>query len=240
MVKLDKVTWLYGNLPMYFNFQLHAGEKVAVLGPSGAGKSTLLYLIAGLLPICSGNLWLNGALYNKIPPAQRPVSMLFQDNNLFAHLSVAENIGLGLHPGLRLTIAQRQQIMTVARQVGLDTLMDHLPAMLSGGQRQRTALARCLVRKQPVLLLDEPFSALDPALRAEMLQLLNMICTAQQLTLLMVSHNLDDALQITPRTVLVVDGHVYYDGPTLALVRGEVSESAILGIKNKNTMSSSC
>ncbi|UVK78667.1 MAG: thiamine ABC transporter ATP binding subunit [Sodalis sp. Ffu] len=233
MIKLIKVTWLYRYLLMRFDLQLHPGEKVAVLGPSGAGKSTLLNLIAGFLPLRSGRLWLNGALHNQTSPAQRPVAMLFQDNNLFAHLSVAENIGLGLHPGLRLTSAQQKQVLAVAQQAGLEKLMDRLPAALSGGQRQRTALARCLVRQQPILLLDEPFSALDPALRAEMLRLLNTVCATQKLTLMIVSHNLDDALRLAPRTLLVVDGCIYYDGPTLALVSGEAPESAILGIDIK-------
>lgn len=233
MIKLDKVTWLYQHLSMRFDLQLYAGEKIAILGPSGAGKSTLLNLIAGFLPLCSGNLWLNGVLHNQTLPAQRPVSMLFQDNNLFAHLSVAENIGLGLHPGLRLNARQQEEVMNVVRQVGLERFMDWLPVELSGGQQQRTALARCLVRQQPVLLLDEPFSALDPALRVEMLRLINTICDTRKLTLLMVSHNLDDALRLTPRTVLILDGHICYDGPTLALVRGQVPESAILGIANR-------
>ncbi|MBT9432411.1 thiamine ABC transporter ATP-binding protein ThiQ [Candidatus Sodalis endolongispinus] len=230
MITLDKVTWLFRHLPLRFDLHVDAGEKVAVLGPSGAGKSTLLNLIAGFLTPHSGELWLNGVNHNKTPPARRPVSMLFQENNLFAHLTVAENIGLGLHPGLRMTSAQRGQLADTALQVGLENLLDRLPAAISGGQRQRTALARCLVRQQPILLLDEPFSALDPALRAEMLKLLDEVCATRRLTLLMVSHNLDDALRLAPRTLLVVDGRIYYDGPTSALASGESPAAAILGI----------
>ncbi|BAE73706.1 Thiamine import ATP-binding protein ThiQ [Sodalis glossinidius str. 'morsitans'] len=230
MITLDKVTWLYRHLPLRFDLHVDAGEKVAILGPSGAGKSTLLNLMAGFLTPHSGELWLNGATHNKTPPARRPVSMLFQENNLFAHLTVAENIGLGLHPGLRLTSAQRCQLKDTARQVGLENLLERLPAAISGGQRQRTALARCLVRQQPILLLDEPFSALDPALRAEMVKLLDEVCATRRLTLLMVSHNLDDALRLAPRTLLVVDGRIYYDGPTAALASGESQAAAILGI----------
>lgn len=230
MITLDNVTWLYRHLPMRFDVHLDAGEKVAVLGPSGAGKSTLLNLIAGFLTPYSGSLWLDGVRHHQTPPARRPVSMLFQENNLFAHLTVAENIGLGLHPGLRLTPAQRTQLAQAARQVGLENVLDRLPAAISGGQRQRTALARCLVRQQPILLLDEPFSALDPALRAEMVRLLNDVCATRRLTLLMVSHNLEDALRLAPRTLLVVDGRIYYDGPTAALASGESPAAAILGI----------
>lgn len=142
--------------------------------------------------------------------------MLFQENNLFAHLTVAQNIGLGLDPGLRLTEQQRQQREHIARQVGLEEHLERLPSQLSGGQRQRAALARCLIRQRPILLLDEPFSALDPALRNEMLQLLQTVCEQRNLTLLMVSHNLDDAARIAPRTLLVVDGRIYYDGTTQA------------------------
>ncbi|CAJ0997926.1 Thiamine import ATP-binding protein ThiQ [Sodalis praecaptivus] len=119
MITLDNVTWLYRHLPMRFDVHLDAGEKVAVLGPSGAGKSTLLNVIAGFLTPHSGSLWLDGVRHHQTPPARRPVSMLFQENNLFAHLTVAENIGLGLHPGLRLTPAQRTQLAQAARQVGL-------------------------------------------------------------------------------------------------------------------------
>ncbi|PVZ88895.1 thiamine ABC transporter ATP-binding protein [Serratia sp. S1B] len=234
MLTLEKLTYLYQHLPMRFDLHIAPGEQVAVLGPSGAGKSTLLNLIAGFLPAASGKLLLNGSDHTTSAPAKRPVSMLFQENNLFAHLTVMQNIGLGLDPGLRLNQAQKQQLMQIAQQVGLEDLLERLPSQLSGGQRQRTALARCLVRQQPILLLDEPFSALDPALRSEMLQLLQNACQQRQLTLLMVSHNIEDAMRIAPRTLLVVDGHIYYDGSTQALVEGRAPEAKILGIPVKS------
>lgn len=230
MLTLEKLTYLYEHLPMRFDLHIKPGERVAVLGPSGAGKSTLLGLIAGFLPAASGRLLLAGEDHTATPPAKRPVSMLFQENNLFAHLTVAQNIGLGLNPGLRLNGEQKRQLAQIAAQVGLEEHLQRLPSQLSGGQRQRAALARCLVRQRPILLLDEPFSALDPALRSEMLQLLQNVCHQRQLTLLMVSHNLDDAARIAKRTLLVVDGRIYYDGPTQALVEGRAPEAQILGI----------
>lgn len=233
MIELDQLTYIYEHLPMRFDLRIRPGERVAVLGPSGAGKSTLLSLIAGFLAADSGGLRLDGADHTRTPPAQRPVSMLFQENNLFAHLTVEQNIGLGLDPGLRLNARQQQQLAQIAEQVGLTEHLPRLPSQLSGGQRQRAALARCLIRQRPILLLDEPFSALDPALRGEMLQLLDTVCRQRALTLLMVSHNLDDAARIAPRTLLVVDGRIYYDGPTQPLLDGSAPEARVLGIRGK-------
>lgn len=230
MLTLEKITYLYDHLPMRFDVRIQQGERVAILGPSGAGKSTLLSLIAGFLAPTSGHMLLNHQDHTATMPAQRPVSMLFQENNLFSHLSVEQNIGLGLHPGLKLNQEQKQLLRQIAQQVGLEDCLDRLPAQLSGGQRQRAALARCLVRSQPILLLDEPFSALDPALRNEMLLLVDQVCRQRQLTLLMVSHNLDDAARIADRTLLIVDGRIYYDGPTQALVNGSAPEAKVLGI----------
>ena len=230
MLTLNKLTYLYEHLPMRFDLQIDAGERVAILGPSGAGKSTLLSLVAGFLAPVSGQILLNGADHSVTPPAKRPVSMLFQENNLFSHLTVRQNMGLGLHPGLKLTAQQKQELEEIARQVGLSDCLARLPSQLSGGQRQRVALARCLLRSQPILLLDEPFSALDPALRSEMLSLLDKVCGQRHLTLLMVSHNLDDAARIAPRTLLIVDGRIFYDGPTQALVNGSAPEARVLGI----------
>ncbi|WP_145576860.1 thiamine ABC transporter ATP-binding protein ThiQ [Yersinia alsatica] len=230
MLKLEKITYLYDHLPMRFDLHVQPGERVAILGPSGAGKSTLLSLIAGFLLPVSGRMLLNNQDHTHTAPAQRPVSMLFQENNLFSHLTVEQNIGLGLHPGLKLNHEQKLLLRQIAQQVGLEECLERLPAQLSGGQRQRAALARCLVRSQPILLLDEPFSALDPALRNEMLQLVDQVCTQRQLTLLMVSHNLDDAARIAERTLLVVDGRIYYDGATQALVSGSAPEARVLGI----------
>ncbi len=232
MLNLNQVTYLYEHLPMRFDLRINAGERVAVLGPSGAGKSTLLSLIAGFLPPSLGTIELNHQDHTHTPPAKRPVSMLFQENNLFSHLTVRQNMGLGLHPGLKLSAEQKRQLRELAEQVGLAECLDRLPAQLSGGQRQRVALARCLLRSRPILLLDEPFSALDPALRSEMLALLDRVCRQQQLTLLMVSHNLDDAARIAERTLLVVDGRIYYDGPTQALADGSAPEGQVLGIAN--------
>lgn len=230
MLTLTDLTYLYHALPMRFSFRMQPGERVAILGPSGAGKSTLLSLIAGFLTVEGGTLEINHQQHNLTPPAQRPVSMLFQENNLFPHLTVAQNIGLGLHPGLRLDHLQKQQLQEIAKRVGMESYLQRLPGELSGGQRQRVALARCLVRQQPVLLLDEPFSALDPALRKEMLQLVDEVCAERAITLLMVSHSVEDAARIAPRTLLIVDGRVYWDGSTAALLNGEVPEAEVLGI----------
>ncbi|RJT23120.1 thiamine ABC transporter ATP-binding protein ThiQ [Buttiauxella izardii] len=230
MLTLTDVTWLYHHLPMRFSMKINAGERVAVLGPSGAGKSTLLSLIAGFLTPASGQITLHGEDHTRTAPAQRPVSMLFQENNLFNHLTVRQNIGLGLNPGLKLSATQQQRLATIASQMAISDLLDRLPSQLSGGQRQRVALARCLVREQPILLLDEPFSALDPALRQEMLQLLDDLCRQQQLTLLMVSHSIEDAARIAERSLVVVDGRIAWDGDTTTLLSGEASASALLGI----------
>lgn len=230
MIALNELCYPYPPLTLRFNLQAKAGERIAILGPSGAGKSTLLHLIAGFIFAQSGELWLNGQDHLSTPPSERPVSILFQENNLFAHLTVEQNIGLGLDPGLRLTPEQRQKRLDIAQRVGLADYLDRLPSQLSGGQRQRVALARCSARNRPILLLDEPFSALDPALRADMLSLLEEVCDEQKLTLLMVSHNLDDAKRIAARTLLVNQGEIVYDGSTQGLVTGNAAAAALLGI----------
>lgn len=231
MLKLTDITWLYHHLPMRFSLTVERGEQVAILGPSGAGKSTLLNLIAGFLTPASGLLTIDGVDHTTTPPSRRPVSMLFQENNLFSHLTVAQNIGLGLNPGLKLNAAQQKKMHAIAHQMGIDNLMARLPGELSGGQRQRVALARCLVREQPILLLDEPFSALDPALRQEMLTLVSTSCQQQKMTLLMVSHSVEDAARIATRSVVVADGRIAWQGKTDELLSGKASASALLGIK---------
>ncbi|HBC5670952.1 TPA: thiamine ABC transporter ATP-binding protein ThiQ [Citrobacter koseri] len=231
MLKLTDITWLYHHLPMRFTLSVARGEQVAVLGPSGAGKSTLLNLIAGFLTPASGTIMIEGQDHTTTPPSRRPVSMLFQENNLFSHLNVQQNIGLGLNPGLKLNAAQREKLHHIARQMGIENLLERLPGELSGGQRQRVALARCLVREQPVLLLDEPFSALDPALRQEMLTLVGDVCRDQQLTLLMVSHSVEDTARIASRSIVVADGRIAWQGKTDELLSGQASASALLGIK---------
>ena len=230
MLKLNDVTWLYQHLPMRFTTSITQGEKVAILGPSGAGKSTLLNLIAGFLPPVSGTIMLEGRIHTDTPPSKRPVSMLFQENNLFSHLTVRQNIALGMTPHLKLSADQQRKLQVIAGQMGLEAMLDRLPGELSGGQRQRAALARCLVREQPILLLDEPFSALDPALRQEMLQLVDDVCQRQQLTLLMVSHSVEDAARIATRAMVIADGRIAWDGDTQELLSGNASASALLGI----------
>ena len=230
MLTLTDVTWLYQHLPMRFTLSVRQGELIAVLGPSGAGKSTLLNLVAGFLQPANGRITIEGQDHTHTPPAARPVSMLFQENNLFTHLTVRQNIGLGMHPGLRLNAGQQQKLSDIAAQMGIGDLLARLPGELSGGQRQRVALARCLVREQPILLLDEPFSALDPALRQEMLLLLKEVCERQGLTMLMVSHSVEDAVRIAPRSVVIADGRIAWDGDTEQLASGKASASRLLGI----------
>ncbi|WP_114145151.1 thiamine ABC transporter ATP-binding protein ThiQ, partial [Escherichia coli] len=185
-----------------------------ILASSGSAKSTLMNLIACVLTAAIGSLTSDSADQTRTQPSRRQVSMLFQENNLFSHLTVAQNSGLGLNPGLKLNAAQQEKMHAIARQMGIDNLMARLRGELSGGQRQRVALARCRVREQPILLLDEPFSALDPALRQEMLTLVSTSCQQQKMTLLMVSHSVEDAARIATRSVVVADGRIAWQGKT--------------------------
>lgn len=193
------------------------GARVAVVGPSGAGKSTLLAAIAGFQPLAAGRILWDGCDLSPLLPGQRPISILFQDNNLFPHLTAAQNVGLGLRPDLRLAPAERQRVAAALARVGLEGFADRKPGALSGGQQSRVALARALLRARPLLLLDEPFSALGPALKAEMLALVRDIVTEGGATLLMVTHDPRDAERIADHTVLVAEGRVAAPVATAAL-----------------------
>lgn len=205
---LRNVIYEYQNENFEFNLQIEQGSIMALMGPSGSGKSTLLSLVAGFIEPKSGEIMVDGRHVLGVPPHQRPLAMLFQEHNLFSHLTVRQNIGLGLDAGLKLTPEQKQQVLFAAQQVGIEPLLDRLPEQLSGGQRQRVALARCFVQPHPIWLLDEPFSALDPVLRDEMLQLVAALAKQRQLTVLMVTHHINDAKSISSHFAFMQQGRV--------------------------------
>lgn len=208
MIRLDNVFLADDVLPMTFDLQVAAGERIAIVGPSGAGKSTLLNLIAGFVLPTQGNIWLNGENHTRSAPYERPVSMLFQENNLFPHLTVQQNLALGLKTSLKLTALEQDQIERVADAVGLTSFLSRLPNSLSGGQKQRVALARCLLRDKPILLLDEPFSALDPELRMDMLNLIDELCHSKNLTLLLVTHQPSELTGKVDRMLRIENGRI--------------------------------
>lgn len=219
MLRLENLEISQDDWRMTADIALEPGSATALIGPSGAGKSTLLSVIAGFLAPARGRVLWDGRDITALPPAERPVTLLFQDHNLFAHLTAAQNVGLGLRPDLRLDRAGWARVAGALASVGLAGMDRRLPGQLSGGERQRVALARALLRDRPIMMLDEPFAALGPALRAEMLDLVARIRAEQRATLLMVTHDPRDALRIAEQTVLVMDGAVAppaATGPLLA------------------------
>ena len=212
MIELDRTLYRYDHAEMRFELTVGAGEFVSVIGPSGAGKTTLLNLIAGFERPDDGAVRLDGRDVTDLPPAARPVTTLFQEHNLFAHLTVAQNVGLGLHPGLRLTAGDHRHVAEALDTVGLSGLDARLPRQLSGGERQRVALARSVVRNRKILLLDEPFAALDPALRQEMVRLVDRLRRERGLTVLMVTHLLDELSYFDLRAIFIHGGKVLADG----------------------------
>jgi len=212
-VACEAVHFSYGEAGMAFDFAVPASAIVAVMGPSGSGKSTLLNLVAGFEAPAAGRILIGGEDVTNLPPAARPVSMVFQENNLFGHLDVAANVGLGRSPSLRLTDDDREDVRSALARVGLAGKEKRLPRELSGGERQRVALARVLVRDRPVLLLDEPFASLGPALRRDMLALLRDLHAERAMTVLMATHHPDDAQAIAQTMLFLEDGRVSASGP---------------------------
>jgi thiamine transport system ATP-binding protein len=206
MLTLDRVEIVQGDWRLTADLALATGSTTAVIGPSGSGKSTLLAAIAGFVDPAGGRILWDGRDITPLAPAGRPMTLLFQEHNLFAHLTAAENVGLGLRPDLRLGRESWGKVAAALASVGLEGMGERRPAQLSGGERQRVALARALLRARPLLMLDEPFAALGPALRAEMLDLVARIRAEQAATLLLVTHAPEDARRIADQVVLV-DGY---------------------------------
>lgn len=214
MLELQNLSATLGDFHLQADLSVDPGSRVAVIGASGSGKSTLLSLIAGFLVPDRGRVLWEGRDITNLAPGRRPVSVLFQDQNLFPHLTAAQNVGLGLRPDLRLNDAQQCRVSQVLADVGLEGMEGRKPASLSGGQQSRVALARVLLRARPILLLDEPFAALGPALKSEMLDLLARIAGETDATVLMVSHDPADARRFAPQTIVIEDGRAHPPRPT--------------------------
>ncbi|MCR8724757.1 thiamine ABC transporter ATP-binding protein [Frigidibacter sp. ROC022] len=218
MLTLERLHLRQGDFTLDADLGVGAGARVAVLGPSGAGKSTLLMAIGGYLAPDSGRVLWDGQDITGLPPGDRPLTTLFQDINLFPHLTVFQNVALGISPRMRPTAEQSRRIGAALAEVGLAGLGQRLPRDLSGGQQSRVALARALLRARPLLLLDEPFSALGPALKTEMLGVLEEVLDRTRATLLMVTHDPADARAICPQTITVLDGVAAAPEDTAALL----------------------
>ena len=214
MLALEGLRLRLGDFTLEADAAIAPGGIVALMGASGSGKSTLLSAIAGFLAPEAGRIAVDGRDLSGLAPGDRPVSILFQDQNLFPHLDVASNVGLGLRPDLRLSPAQVAARDAALARMGLAGLGDRLPRDLSGGQQSRAALARALLRARPWLLLDEPFAALGPGLRLEMLHLLRDTARAGGVSVLMVTHDPADARAVAERTAFVADGRLHPPMPT--------------------------
>ncbi|WP_454288980.1 thiamine ABC transporter ATP-binding protein [Rhizobium arsenicireducens] len=212
-VVLDGVTLHLGSADFHFDCTIAQGAITAIAGPSGSGKSTLLNLIAGFEQPDSGRVLIGGEDMNGLGPAARPVSLVFQDNNLFAHLDLFTNVGLGIDPALKLKPADRQAVSQALARVGLGGYEKRLPATLSGGERQRAAFARALVRRKSVMLLDEPFAALDPGLRAAMADLLMALHRETGHTIVIVSHDRQEVERLASDVLFLESGHIVLSAP---------------------------
>jgi thiamine transport system ATP-binding protein len=194
MLRIEGLRFSWGE-DFHFTYDLSvaSGEILAVQGPSGVGKTTLLELIAGFQTPTAGNLTWDDKDLVPLPPWQRPVTTVFQADNLFSHLSCLDNVLIGLGPEERPTPALHTYIDEYFTQLGLEGLQSRMPSQISGGQQQRVALVRALIRARPILLLDESFSALDWDMRKECFDALKTVVASHEMAALLVSHDTRDA-----------------------------------------------
>jgi len=214
-LRLDHVSAGYESTPVLDGLSLDvpAGSLTALLGPSGCGKTTALRVAAGLLAPSAGDVWLGATRLTNVPAERRGMGVVFQKPLLFPHLTVAGNVAFG--PEMRGLPADRvrDEVTAALRLVQLEHLGQRRPRELSGGQEQRVSLARALVTQPPVLLLDEPFAALDEHLRAEMRALVVDVQRRLGVTTLFVTHDQEEATAMANEVALVLDGRVAQCGP---------------------------
>ncbi len=213
---------------------IREGEFFSLLGPSGCGKTTLLKMVAGLLEADGGEVWVGDENLTDVPSESRKFAMVFQQSLLFPHKTIEDNVAFGLK---MQKVGKKQRLKAAAdmlEHVGLSGFGSRYPDELSGGQQQRVALARALVANPRVLLMDEPFSALDPGLREEMRELLSRIQKEFRVTVLFVTHDRDEAFALSDRIAVMGEGQLRQVGTARQLYeRPETTAvAAFLGLKN--------
>ena len=209
MLKIDKLTCSFGSFNTNFNFKILNSGIVGVVGRSGSGKSTLLNLIAGFIEPQSGKIIYNDSNLNDLEPSQRDLSILFQNFNNFDHLSIFENIILGIDPQMKKTTDNFRIVRDILKKLSINLDMETKLNLLSGGEQQRVSIARCLIRKKSLLLLDEPFNSLDPGLRNNLYKdVVSMTKkTPNQLTLIS-SHLIEELKKITNSFIFLDKGRI--------------------------------
>ena len=205
MLSFD-VQYQWQSFEAHYQGQLAVGAT-SILGASGCGKSTLLSLLGGYV-MGQGSIGFAGQDLSLKPPFERPITTLFQSDNLFPQLSVWDNVAIGMCASRSLSSAQKEKVTWALEQVQLSDCHAKYPDQLSGGQAQRVAIARVLVRDKPILLLDEPFSALDPKLRSDMLALIGRLTQTYQWTTVMVTHSPADAVLLGGQILLIENGQI--------------------------------
>jgi iron(III) transport system ATP-binding protein len=214
------------------DLRARAGQIVALLGPSGCGKTTTLRLIAGFEPLDAGAISIDGRVVadaqRMLPTEERRIGMVFQEYALFPHLSVQDNIAFGLRG------AKGERIAEMLTLVGLDGLGKRMPHELSGGQQQRVALARALAPAPRVLLLDEPFSNLDTALRAQVRAEISTILRAAGITCLMVTHDQEEALSLADEVAVMFDGQIAQEADAQTLYRQPATKAVAAFVGEAN------
>lgn len=209
MLQFDNIRLERDGFDLTADFKLEEGACYSILGPSGAGKSTLLSLVGGFEAPRAGRVVFRDTPLTGMSPIDRNIAQLFQDNNLFPHLTAGQNVGLGIRPSLKLSKEEHEAVRNALRATGLEGFEDRVPGALSGGQQSRVALARVLVQRHPLVLLDEPFSALGPAMRKDMIELAKDVSRQLGATCLMVSHDLSDAKRFSDNLIWVADGKAH-------------------------------
>ncbi|HEU4763399.1 MAG TPA: ABC transporter ATP-binding protein [Gemmatimonadales bacterium] len=211
MIRLEGVRVRAGAFALEdVSLDVPAGGYALLIGPTGAGKTTLLETVAGHRAPAAGKVWLDGRDVSGVPPERRSVGFVYQHYHLFPHLSVRENIEYGLRA---LDAADRRaRAESLASALGLAPLLDRAPDRLSGGEQQRVALARALAPRPRILLLDEPFAAVDPATRQQLRRELQALHAAERFTVLQVSHDFDEALRLGELVAVLGDGRIVQQG----------------------------
>ncbi len=209
MLKLDKLSCSFDSFDTDFNLEITKKGVVGVVGRSGSGKSTLLNLIAGFIKPQSGKIIYKKSILNNLEPSQRDLSILFQSFNNFDHLSIFENVILGVDPQMKKTSDNLKVVRDILKKLSIKINIDTQVNLLSGGEQQRVSIARCLIRKKSLLLLDEPFNSLDPGLRKNLYSDVASMTkkTPHQLTLIS-SHLIEELKKITNSFIFLHNGRV--------------------------------